>query len=331
MQWKEYMEEIIFRHLNHEASQKEQAELAEWLRENPANQQEYDMLVKIWLESSNIANARQFDVAKAWAAIDSKINKTQNRTTISRSVALTSKNMLWAAAVLLLIFTAGVFYYTYKHQGSQVTAIEARLANMQIRLPDGSSVSLRKGSTLNYPGNFGTHTRNLQFSGEAFFEVAHNEQLPFRITFHNSIIEVLGTSFLLRSFNHTEQVFVAKGKVRFADIKDSVHAIILTAGQKASYNGTVFEEDNITDTNYLSWKNGILEFNNVPLGKMVDELSHYYGVNIKLSNELAAKSDTLKVNFRFEKNSLEEALEEIRLATGLMINRDKNSILLYSK
>ncbi|MBS1600417.1 MAG: FecR domain-containing protein [Bacteroidetes bacterium] len=325
------MQEIITRHLNHEASPQEEAELSAWLKESDANRHEYELTVRLWNESFKLANAETFDVQGAWKILDEKIQKKIPEKNISESPRIRYRKALMAAAIIFIVFTGVLFYFFNKKNDLTNTSVDASASNMKIALPDGSIVLLRQGSQLAYGTDFGKKERNVVLKGEAYFSVTHNDQLPFRVDFNKNMIQVVGTSFLLRSHDSTSEVFVESGKVRFADGRDPNHAIILSAGEKSSFNGTVFDNGKIIDSNFLSWQRGILEFNNVSLGDMVNELNQYYKVNINMSKDLFAKSDTLKVNFRFEKTSLNEALEEIHLATGIVIEHDKENILLRLK
>ena len=201
--------------------------------------------------------------------------------------------------------------------------------NQKIQLTDGSVILLRKGSRLHYNSDYPVNGRHIDLSGEAYFEVQHDENNPFTIRTNKTIIEEMGTSFLVRSADQAEQVFVTKGTVRVTENKDSAETIILTAGQTVSITGREFDKESITDSNYLAWKNGILRFDNVPLKKMIMDLNQNFQTDISLSDALAVKSDTIRVNFRFENNTLDQVLDEIHITTGWNVERSGIRIILH--
>lgn len=87
-----------------------------------------------------------------------------------------------------------------------------------VELEDGTLVYLRKGSRLNYPENFSSDARNVILEGEAFFDVARDENRPFSIFAGNTKTEVLGTSFNLDARKEADAVTlnVSSGHVRMS-------------------------------------------------------------------------------------------------------------------
>ncbi|MBS1932460.1 MAG: FecR domain-containing protein [Bacteroidetes bacterium] len=330
MKRKEYIEAIMYRHFSKEASATEEAELALWIDEDPANRQEYDALMKIWNESARLSQAEDFDQSSAWLSVENRIISSADNNSNFKRRTIFSRPFSIAATITALCLLALVSYYLIgvRHSSSPII-INATAENRQVRLPDGSVIIVRTGSEIEYDEDFSKSNRNIRLSGEAFFDVVHNENLKFRIQTSHAVIEVVGTSFMINSSDDSDQVFVTRGRVKFGEAKNEANMVILSAGQRASLIGKVFERDTIENTNYLSWKSGVLIFEGVSLKNMVKDINSHYHANIVLSDSLSAKSDTIKVNFRFEKNSLPEVLDEIQLTTGLKVEKKNDSILLH--
>lgn len=66
---------------------------------------------------------------------------------------------------------------------------------LKLTLPDGTGVQLNSGSVIEYPSVFGKDVRRIRLSGEAMFDVTHNEEQPFVVETFASDIRVLGTRF----------------------------------------------------------------------------------------------------------------------------------------
>ena len=326
MSEKEYFEEIIYRHLNREASPQEETELSSWLNERRENREEYEILEKIWKESSNLAFAEDFDKLLAWESLEKKINR-QHIHDEKRGFQFSSLLKI-AAAVISLAILSGLAYYIFRTRTPAQIQILSLLENQKVEMPDGSVIFLRKNSSIRYNKDYPQNGRLVELSGEAYFEVLHDESRPFTIQTNKSSIRVLGTSFLVRSTDQAEQIFVTQGKVRVSEKKDQSNTIILTTGQTVSIIGNIFDKGSITDNNYISWQSGVLQFDHVPLKKLIIDLNQNYQSDIILSDSLAARSDTIKVNFRFENNSLDQVLEEIHVTTGWIVERKENKIII---
>ncbi len=199
--------------------------------------------------------------------------------------------------------------------------VTATNASHPITLPDGSTVVLRKGGTIRYTAKFNGSVRRVELKGEAWFQVQPNAQQPFLISTDHSTIKVLGTSFLVHSTDEGDEVIVSSGKVSMAGKQPEGKRVILSAGQKAVLsNGDLLQEP-VSDSNYLAWKTGLLEFRNTPLPGVLNDLADYYGLQLIIPDTLLPSVQQLNINARFLNQPLSEVLEEIRLTTGLQTKR----------
>jgi ferric-dicitrate binding protein FerR (iron transport regulator) len=85
----------------------------------------------------------------------------------------------------------------------------------QIQLPDGSVVRLNSSSSLTYDKNFGKNVREVNLTGEAFFDVTKDSSHPFIIHTNVIDIKVLGTAFNVRSYPNdaNTETSLIRGKV----------------------------------------------------------------------------------------------------------------------
>ncbi len=319
MQENEQITAIIGKKLGGQASAEELEQLDSWLNAGIANHEEYDQLVKIWAESARALTLPAFDTDAAWHKVDGRLR--------TGTVPLYARRLVAAAAVVTLVATG---WWLWNKNNPRWQQFEAAGANQSLQLPDGSTVLLRKGSILKYPPVFDKSERTVQLTGEAFFRVQHNDQQPFCITTSHAKVEVLGTSFLVRSEGALEEVVVATGKVSVTDKDRETNQVVLAAGQKAVLLEDRFREDLVTDSNYMAWKTGLLDFKGASLQKVLDDVQHYYGVVLELAgNKVVQKKDGITV--RFENEPFEQVLEEIKLVTGLQVKKDNEKYLLYQK
>ena len=327
MTGKEYFEWLIYKHLTKATSPQEEAELSTWLNEHPENLAEYESMVTIWTESSKLSSAEEFDKGAAWQSLENKINLIRAGGPSKKQIYF-SWSVRVAAVVIFLALLAEVVTYFVRPQSPGLSEVVARQGNQRVQLPDGSIILLRGGSSLRYDHDFPLQGRRVLLNGEAYFEVQRDEKNPFSIQTTNAIIQVLGTSFTVRTTAQADQVFVIKGRVSVTEAQDSSQHVILTTGQTVSISGKSFEKDSITDNNYLAWVSGKLQFDHTPLRKMIIDLNKYYQTDISLTETLAVKSDTIKVNFNFDNSSLDQVLDEIHVTTGWTVERSGKKIIL---
>ena len=73
-------------------------------------------------------------------------------------------------------------------------------ANIRLVLPDGSKVWLNASSSLHFPTVFNGNERNVDLTGEAYFEIAKNKEKPFHVNVNGYQVEVLGTHFDVNAY-----------------------------------------------------------------------------------------------------------------------------------
>ncbi len=242
----------------------------------------------------NTQNNTDFNSDKAWDSLHNRIedngllNKRKKIFNISPAVKI-------AASVILIIglsFSAFQIFISDKY-------VEFATLNeiKEHKLPDGTIVTLNKNSNLKYQELFNGDIREIDFKGEAFFEVARNPDKPFIINTNGAEVKVLGTSFNLKSNNNENVVLtVTTGKVQLAKKSDPDQKVILHAGDIGTINNDQILSNTNNDVNYLSWKNKILYFKQgETLKKVISDLNTTYNVNIvfaddKIENEIINES-----------------------------------------
>src|ERR1044072_9427833 len=64
-----------------------------------------------------------------------------------------------------------------------------------VKLSDGSAVWLNSSSSIRFPVAFTEQERRVEITGEAYFEVAHNDKKPFRVSVNGVDVQVAGTVY----------------------------------------------------------------------------------------------------------------------------------------
>jgi len=189
----------------------------------------------------------------------------------------------------------------------------------QLELVDGSKVWLNATSSIHFPTSFIGNERRIEITGEAYFEVAKDPNMPFIVTVNNAEVQVLGTHFNINAYNDEDDIrtTLLEGSVRF--VNDG-NTNILKPGQQAQLtkDGMTKVVNNVDVDGVVAWKNGMFDFENAGIETVMRQLSRWYDVeieykgktddlfiaemrrNIKLSDALKALELTGKVKFEIE-------------------------------
>lgn len=167
----------------------------------------------------------------------------------------------------------------------------------QLVLNDGSKVWLNSASSLTFPAVFTGKTRDVEITGEAYFEVAKNAAMPFRVKTNNAVVEVLGTHFNVMSYNDEAvmKTTLLEGAVK---ISNGQFTSLLKPGQQASLsqNGQikVTDADDIDDA--IAWKDGLFQFRDADIEAIMRQVARWYDVDVSYQGKMPAKEFTGRIS-----------------------------------
>lgn len=317
---------LILKKLKGEATEEEMQQLRSWTQANNLNAEAYEEILKIWTESEPLLQGAAFDTERAWSLLQQRMEVLAKESAVRKlSPVRYIKRFAIAAAVLVILLTAG---YMWRSPRAAVKTITAQNNMELVYLPDSSQVWLREGSTLSY-APFSGNERTTSLKGEAFFDIRRNESRPFIINTLHAQVKVLGTSFLVNAGERADEVVVTRGKVMVADRENKNNGLLLEAGQQLTLANHQLQRSMLTDSNSIAWKTGLLSFREAPLPKVMNDLSNYYNTQVGIMEAERKEAEDLHITLRFEGQSLDEVLEEIRLITGWKTRKEKDKIILY--
>ncbi|WP_183558851.1 FecR family protein [Mucilaginibacter sp. SP1R1] len=172
------------------------------------------------------------------------------------------------------------------------TIITPRGGQFKVVLPDGSQVWLNAASSLKYPTQFTGNQRNVELTGEAYFEVAKNAAKPFKVTSAGQVVEVLGTHFNINAYDDETQVktTLLEGSVKVL-YRQSI--ALLKPGQQAKIttgtDGQIVVSDNIDTDEITAWRDGYFQFNHADIQTVMRQLSRWYDVDVKYDGTVTSK------------------------------------------
>lgn len=202
------------------------------------------------------------------------------------------------------------------------------------QLPDSSKVWLNSDSKIIYPQEFTGNTRNVQISGEAYFEVKKDSLHPMIINTNKDFaIEVLGTTFNVKSYENDAKVeatlYTGAITMHYKNIKTKkVETFALKPNESFSY----VETENIPKSfkykepqKQSAWKDGQLIFNNTPMNDVLKILERWYGTKFIINNQNIYK---YKLSAEFSSESIVQVLEIMQMIMPIKYTCANNVVII---
>ncbi len=283
-------------------------------------------LVEALRGESSDPRAPVWDTERAW----NRLHRQRPRRPVWQRAGLAAAAMLVIALGVTLLQT--VVRQTDSPPAS-VAAQEYRTARgerREVRLPDGSTVTIAAGSVLRVPVTYPGAGRDVHLEGEAFFEVVADRERPFTVFTPTAETRVLGTSFNVNTSvtRGAVEVVVVTGRVLLKPNRaDAGGGAILGPGQAARLEGNAaIAVRNVDVNDYIGWREGRLVFRDASLEEVVATLERWYQVDFEIADAALANAH---VTAFFERPDLNEVIDVLAQTLGARYERSDTIIRLY--
>lgn len=313
---KEKLTEIITRGESISGSK----ELFDYVNESPDNAEEYIRQKNLW---AILQTGKQMDDGTINAGLH-KVKKKLDKNMWHRPLM---KAVKYAA---IIIFALASGYFISQVQPASKLAMNEiavpRGNRTSVQLPDGTKVWLSNGTKLIYPEKFKGDTRNVQLSGEGYFEVTHDPEHPFIVSVGKERIKVLGTKFAVVAYPEDNRVKaeLISGKIQFdihtGDTGDQYRSYLVKPSHSLVYDkssGKVYESI-IPDGFYDYWQEGTYRFRNESFESLAKKIDRIYNVEI-IFEEPELKSRTFTGTLNIDDN-VYTIMEAFKNASGKPFN-----------
>jgi transmembrane sensor len=321
------IDDLLAKFLADETDTHESDTISEWIIASEDNQKTFDHSKIIW---DGAKNQQKVDVDAAWTKLNiakkTGIESTDNQE-IKPIVKLNwMSNFLKIAAVLVVLF--GLWFVAAKKfttPQNDVLTFNSGSQSIEKILPDGTNILLSKNSKITYPKSFEGDTREINLTGEGFFDVHHDAAHPFIIHTQGTDVRVLGTSFNVRAYDAQVQVLVKIGRVQFSKKNNQV---ILTKGQKGEIlaNANTIIKSEVAEVEaFVKEKLNSFVFNKMSLDEVAQTLSQRFGKTIKFGQD---NIKNCKLTATFENEKLENIIDVIAETFNLKVDNQVDTIVL---
>lgn len=198
-----------------------------------------------------------------------------------------------------------------------------------ITLADGTRVWLNSGTEMEFPAKFAGKTRNIRVKGEIYIEVAKSTR-PFLIQTTQSTVQVLGTKFNVAAYDDekTESVVLVEGSVQINNAATKT-AVILKPNEKATVSPEKIETETVNVSEYISWRDGVMEFNKTSMSEVLKRVGRYYNVSFE-SSDVPLNKKTVSGKL-FLSNNLDSVMTSVSILSSTNYERENNRIIIRKK
>lgn len=237
------------------------------------------------------------------------------------------------AAGLTVLLVSTLIYNMYFSKGIENSIVEFQSSSSgaKIVLPDSTLVTLNEDSKITYNvASYDKDKRIVSLSGEAFFDVKHNAKKPFIVKTDNIDVQVLGTTFNVKSYTNEDNVVVSliSGSVELTE-KGKNQTLKLMPGQASSYNKKTtnlslyaFEKGDVT-----SWMTPKLFFDKESFSEVCKKLEKRFNITIILKNK---KLENKLLTGRFTNGeSLTDILDIMNINEPFKYKINDEEVIIY--
>ncbi len=330
---------LLKRFFNKQCSIDEQEIVMSWFVDSAYEQKLSFILKRHWDEIEYEHTELDETTGKVLDKIHHQINLEKNNTDGEKSwprkvVAFYSK-----IAAVLLIPILGYSFYTsaQKSEEKTILIVNQEMAMAEIvsplggkthfTLPDGSSGWLNSGATLEFPVKFTGNERRVKLTGEGWFDVIKNPDIPFVVNTMGIDVIALGTKFNVLAYPDDKfiNVTLESGKVIVKQNTKSKNKLIaeLKPGDQVKISKQGFipkKETKVEIKTFTSWKQGMLVIRNEPMSNIVKRLERWYNVKIEIRDK---EIESYMYRATFQDETIDEVLSYLKLTSPLNYEIEK--------
>ena len=310
----------------------EMDEVEKWASESSANASAFAEVKNIF-EALNKANVQKgkYNIDKAWEKFSIWMEAEKSRKRSLRIRQLTY-DVIKYAAIIILAVSIGFVVSTFtgdRQELAEFTIDVPKGHRSSVVLDDGTQVMLNSGSELQVFINH-EYGRKVKLTGEGWFDVAHDPQRPFLVETERFSVEVLGTSFNVKSYpdDDVNHFYLSKGSVQLKNTKGE--NMILGPGQyvAVSTDESFSVLSSPGEQTLLAWMEGKYYFRNESLSEIGKLIERAYGLQVVFDTpEIAGEKYTGSLNVD---EHVSDLMKKLMITSGFPMNyklQDRNLII----
>lgn len=305
--------ELLIKFLKCETTPEEERLLVDWLESDPEHRKELDSMQLI-MEGMALCAPELQDITS---------DKTSHRVSLFTRLAKIS-----VAASIAIIIAAGIGYNYISekldnlyNQRTMINVPEGQRIHMT--LGDGTEVWLNSSAKLEYPSIFSGNKRLVKLSGEAMFNVKHNEKQPFIVETYACNIEVLGTKFNINANESSNSFSVAlmAGSIKLTNKLNQENSIIMKVNEIATLKDGLLQLKNIENHDEYLWTEGIISIHDISFVDLMSKFEKIFNVQIEIRSKKIPNISYNRGKIRVS-DGIDHALKILQLSSEFTYKKD---------
>lgn len=308
--------ELLQRYIAGDATEAEQKQVMEWIDESPEHLHEY------------MAQRKLHDVmlwrTKSEAEEEVKAVRGGKRLVVE---------ILKLVAVFVLAFGCSYYWWDKKTTFDNYQSVFVPAGQRaELKLADGTKIWLNSQTRLIYPSSFGKDVRSVKLDGEAYFEVAHDADVPFEVHTKEVNVTVLGTKFNFRNYaeDMSATVDLEEGRVKVLNAQKADDAgIYLRPDERVVFDketGTMSKVQSKFE-NANAWINNELLFDELQLNVIAKRLARSFDVQVEVADSIGDKR--FYGSFAIQGNTIEEVLNVMASTNQMRYKYENGKYIIY--
>lgn len=328
-------ETILLSYLRGESNDEESQRVEAWCEEAAENRKALEQLYYTLFVGDRIAAMNVVDTEASLEKFKSAVHAKEKKTKRKNLSIRWSRYSTMAAAFLAgLVFAGGIGWGLLSNKLSDYTVMTTAGQRAQTVLPDGSKVWLNASTKLTYKNTFWSSKRQVDLSGEAYFEVTKDKHAPFIVNSKKIKTCVLGTKFNVRARKDENRVLTTllQGSVRVDSPRTEESGYLLKPGQTLNINTDTYQAELIEYTQpgeVLLWIKGQLTFNQHSLLDITSTMEKIFDIHFVFEDE-ALKSERFTGQFSTD-NTPDGILDILTQTKHFQYKKEGRTIRLMKK
>ncbi len=283
-----------------------------------------------WLSSSDTHRVALLRLLAVWRRTHRLgALKSSHTAGIYAPKSLWPRRIIAVGAIAAAVLVALPLNFFQPDKPTQPTSVHQTLFGQRdaVALVDGSRIELNSDTRL--VSNISSDERVIVLEkGEAFFEVAKEEERPFKVVAGDQVITVLGTAFSVHRQGSEVEIIVSEGRVKVQGAGSGASAAVLLAGYIATSGRSTapdIQEDMARVRRELGWRQGLVIFDKTPLEMAAAEFNRYNQVKLVIDD---ANLATMRFSGSFKNDNVDAFVRLLTEGFGVHVVREAGKILI---
>lgn len=311
------IENMLILYFTGELSEEDSARVEQWMSESAENMELAEQVRSLKRDVDTLQIVESINTKQAYQRFKDSIN-------FQRKSWLTYYSRVAAVLLPLVVVTLAAIMVNVGQKTPNVAQLEFRTSSGcsgTVILPDSTVVKLNSNSVLRYPAQFVGDSRDVELTGEGFFDVMRDEGHQFTVKgADGSRVKVYGTEFNLESYEQSPTVVtLVSGSLglEYADDRGASKEVRIEPNQRLVYNSRI-KEVNVSSTDCrgeTAWKDDRIFLDNTSLQEILHYLEKKHNVRFVVLNR-NYDGIAFSGGYIFHK-SLPQILNYLKLSSGI--------------